>query len=248
VLLGGIPLYPALGNHDSIPSDRNTPFWWAQNGAVDEFQWVYDFYSELWAKNEWISNTTANQAGAHYGAYSTVTSQGLKIITINTDYWYMENFYNDVNMTNPDSSGMPQFLIDELQAAEGCGQRVWIIGHVPAGYDGSNPNINPPNRLFYSIVQPYSPATIANVFFGHNHRDQFSLYYSYPSTKNGSTFAPGTYNTSSPLMTARRSQSLTTLGELAAPVLRTRDLRPERHLARSFKRNVLGPADQKVRD
>jgi sphingomyelin phosphodiesterase len=210
---GGIPLYPALGNHDSFPSDQNTPFWWAQNGAVDEFQWEYDFYSGLWAENGWISNATSAQARTHYGAYSTVTSQGLKIITINTDYWYKGNFFNYVNMTNPDSSGMLQFLIDELQAAEDFGQRVWIIGHVPAGYDGSNPIIKPPN-LFYSIVQRYSPATIANVFFGHNHRDQFSLYYSYPSTKNGTTFTPGAYNTSTPLMTAWHAQSVTTLGGL----------------------------------
>lgn len=108
---------------------------------------------------------------------------------------------------------MLRFLTDELQAAEDANQRVWIIGHVPAGYDGSNPIINPPN-LFYSIVQRYSPATIANIFFGHNHRDQFSLYYSYPSTKNGSTFTAGSFNTSSPLAVAWQSQSLTTLGGL----------------------------------
>lgn len=108
---------------------------------------------------------------------------------------------------------MLRFLTDELQAAEDTGERVWIIGHVPAGYDGSNPVINAPN-LFYSIVQRYSPHVIANVFFGHNHRDQFYLYYSYPATKNGSTFTAGTYNTSSPLMTAWLGQSLTTLGGL----------------------------------
>ena len=58
---------------------------------------------------------------------------------------------------------MLRFLTDELQAAEDLGQRVWIIGHVPAGYDGSNPIINPPN-LFYSIVQRFAPATIAGIF------------------------------------------------------------------------------------
>jgi sphingomyelin phosphodiesterase len=84
---GGIPLYPALGNHDSFPSDQNTPYWWAQEGAVDEFQWEYDFYSELWAENGWIDSASETQAKAHYGAYSTITPQGLKIITINTDFW-----------------------------------------------------------------------------------------------------------------------------------------------------------------
>jgi sphingomyelin phosphodiesterase len=108
---------------------------------------------------------------------------------------------------------MLRFLTDELQEAEDAGQRVWIMGHVPAGYDGGNPVINSPN-LFYSIVQRYSPATIANIFFGHNHRDQFSLYYSYPPDKNGAFFAPGAFNTSTPLMTAWHSQSLTSIGGL----------------------------------
>jgi hypothetical protein len=76
-----------LGNHDSFPSDQNTPYWWAQEGAMDEFQWEYDFYAELWADNGWIDSVSEAQAKAHYGAYSTVTPQGLKIITINTDFW-----------------------------------------------------------------------------------------------------------------------------------------------------------------
>ena len=108
---------------------------------------------------------------------------------------------------------MLRFVTDELQAAEDCGERVGIIGHVPPSYDGSNPVVNGPN-LFYSIVQRYSPHVIANVFFGHNHRDQFYLYYNYPSSKNTTFFTPGTYNTSTPLMTAWLAQSLTTLGGL----------------------------------
>ena len=92
-----------------------------------------------------------------------MTPFGLRIISINTDFWYKGNFFNYVNSTNPDNSGMLRFLTDELQAAEDIGQRVWIIGHVPAGYDGSNPIINPPN-LFYSIVQRFAPATIAGIF------------------------------------------------------------------------------------
>jgi sphingomyelin phosphodiesterase len=85
---GGMPLYPSLGNHDSFPSDQNTPFWWAQNGAVDEFQWEYDLYAYLWSSNGWLDQSTAQVAQTHYGAYSTVTPQGLKIISINTDFWY----------------------------------------------------------------------------------------------------------------------------------------------------------------
>jgi len=45
--LGGMPLFPTLGNHDSFPSDQNTPYWWSQNGGVDEFQWEYDCYGSI---------------------------------------------------------------------------------------------------------------------------------------------------------------------------------------------------------
>jgi len=67
-------------------------------------------------------------------------------------------------------------LIQELQAAEDAGERVWILGHVLTGWDGSNPLLNPTD-LFYTIVDRYSPHVIANVFFGHTHEDQIMIYY-----------------------------------------------------------------------
>ena len=67
-------------------------------------------------------------------------------------------------------------MIDELQKAEDAGERVWIVGHVLSGWDGHNPLPNPTN-LFYQIVDRYSPHVIANTFWGHNHEDQFMVYY-----------------------------------------------------------------------
>ncbi|GAO48093.1 hypothetical protein G7K_2280-t1 [Saitoella complicata NRRL Y-17804] len=213
--MGNVPMYPALGNHDSFPSDQNTPFWWGEGQGMteSEFQWEYDFYADLWKENEWIDEETAAEAKKHYAAFSTVTKQGLKIITLNTDFWYKNNYFNYVNTTNPDSSGMLRFLTDELQAAEDAGQRVWIVGHVPSGYDGSSPVLNAPN-LFYSIVQRFSPHVIAATFFGHTHRDMFNVYYDAPATKNGTEFVAGSWNTSDPLMTAWIGKSLVPLGGL----------------------------------
>ncbi len=67
-------------------------------------------------------------------------------------------------------------MIDELQAAEDAGERVWLFGHVLSGWDGSNPLPNPTN-LFYQIVDRYSPHVIANIFFGHTHEDEQMIYY-----------------------------------------------------------------------
>lgn len=80
---------------------------------------------------------------------------------------------------------MLAFLITELQAAEDANERVWIIGHVLTGWDGSNPLPNPTN-LFYQIIDRYSPHVIANVFFGHTHEDQIMIYYANNGTRQTS--------------------------------------------------------------
>lgn len=62
-------------------------------------------------------------------------------------------------------------LIGELQSAEDAGERVWIIGHVRSGWDGTNPLPNPTD-VFYQIVERYSPHIIANTFWGYTHGEE----------------------------------------------------------------------------
>ena len=130
-----------------------------------QFSWNYDHVSSLWLQNGRINSTTANEARLHYSAYSTLNQYGLRIITLNTDFWYRSNYFNFINTTDPDNSGTFSFLIQELQVAEDAGERVWILGHVLSGWDGSNP-LNNPSDLFYQIVDRYSPHVIANIFWG----------------------------------------------------------------------------------
>lgn len=89
---------------------------------------------------------------------------GLRVITLNTDLCtsssshcgflsrtltcvctvgYRANYFNYINMTTHDPSGMLRFLTDELQEAEEAGERVWIMGHVLSGWDGTNALGNP---------------------------------------------------------------------------------------------------------
>lgn len=61
-----------------------------------------------------------------------------------------------------DPAGQFAWLVNELQAAETAGERVYIIGHMPMGlsdalHDGSN--------YFNQIVNRYD-ATISALFFG----------------------------------------------------------------------------------
>lgn len=95
-------------------------------------------------------------------------------------------------------------MTNELQKAEDAGERVWIIGHVLSGWDGYNPLPDPTN-LFYQIVDRYSPHVIANTFWGHNHEDQFMVYYA----NNGSI-----QNADTALLTGWVAPSVTPLTNL----------------------------------
>ncbi|KAI4138975.1 MAG: hypothetical protein L6R39_006524 [Caloplaca ligustica] len=183
----GSPVFAALGNHDSNPEAIDAPHS-EPDGLGQQFSWNYDHVARLWQHNGWIDATGADEARLHYGAYSVKNQYGLRIITLNTDFWYKSNYLNYYNMSNPDVSGMQAFLIQELQQAEDAGERVWIVGHVLTGWDGTNP-LPTPTDLFYQIVDRYSPHVIANVFFGHTHEDEFMIYYANNGTVNSSANA-----------------------------------------------------------
>ena len=46
----------------------------------------YDHLAGLWQQEQWISESVAAQARAHYAAYSVQRTDGLRIITLNTDF------------------------------------------------------------------------------------------------------------------------------------------------------------------
>ncbi|KAI1873910.1 uncharacterized protein JN550_003179 [Neoarthrinium moseri] len=174
--IGG-PVYAALGNHDTNPDNLDVPHGIDDNGPLgQQLSWNYEHVSSLWEHYGWIDNATAAEAATHYAAYSVVHPLGLRVITLNTDLYYRNNHFALLHASNPDFSGMFSFLISELQKAEDLGQRVWIVGHVLSGWDGSNPLPNG-SELFYQIIERYSPHVVAAVFFGHTHEDQAFVYY-----------------------------------------------------------------------
>lgn len=169
------PVYAVQGNHDTFNQAQNSPYDIPGN-LSSQFNWNYDHLAALWELEEWISPETAQQARTHYAAYAVQRQDGLRIITLNTDMWFTQNFYNYINLVSSDNSGMLRFLTDELQEAEDAGDRVWILGHVPSGWDSTDPLPNPTN-LFYQIVDRFSPHVIAGIFFGHTHEDQMTIFY-----------------------------------------------------------------------
>jgi len=178
-LLSG-PVYVTLGNHDSYNQAQGSPNSLDAPGP-NQFSWNYDHVTALWEHEGWLDESIVKDAKTHYAAYSVRRTDGLRVISLNTNLWYTANYFNYINMTNPDVSGMLRMLTDELQEAEDAGERVWIMGHVLSGWDGTNPLLNPTN-LFYQIVDRYSPHVIANIFWGHTHEDQLTIYYANNAT------------------------------------------------------------------
>ncbi|GME83518.1 unnamed protein product [Ambrosiozyma monospora] len=169
--LSDIPLYPVLGNHDTFPyaqlAQRNS-------GFENFFEYNAELMAEMWEDYEWIDFDTAQYAKQHYTGFSVKTKRGLKIIALNSNAWYSANFYNYWNTTNPDSYGQFQFLVDELTEAEANDERVWIIWHIPL----LNPDAMPiAGQVWKQIIERFSPYTIAGMFNGHTHRDEFNVVY-----------------------------------------------------------------------
>lgn len=82
-----------------------------------------------------------------------------------------------------DPNGQFEWLIKELQAAEDAGQRAWLISHIPPGLTD---HFRDYSQYFDQIVQRYE-ATIAGLFYGHTHMDEFEIAYSDYNNRNWDT-------------------------------------------------------------
>jgi len=173
--IGDAPLMPTLGNHDSSPENTFAPHN-LPGGRGHQYSWETDYLSSLWQSKGWMHGDAAQQVRKHYGGFSMSPRKGLRVISLNSDFWYWANFFNYIHTENPDNSGMLRFLTDELFRAERDGERVWIIGHILTGWQGSE-GMFKPTELFYHIVSRFAPHTIAAIFFGHTHQDHFQVFY-----------------------------------------------------------------------
>ncbi|GMR34411.1 hypothetical protein PMAYCL1PPCAC_04606, partial [Pristionchus mayeri] len=94
----------------------------------------------------------------------------LKLISLNSDYCAVYNYYLYLNQTDPD--GTLSWLISELLSSEQKGEKVHIISHIPSG---DNYCLKGWAHNFYEIVNRFEN-TIAAQFYGHTHYDHFQLY------------------------------------------------------------------------
>lgn len=172
-------VYSALGNHDSAPAfqfpsdDINVP-------SQYNPQWAYEAVAKDWfALTGIISVKSAREHGS-YSAIHPNSNSKLRIISYNSILYYKNNFWAYTEPIEFDPDDQLHWLINELQEAEDENQRVWLISHVPTG---NSDHFRDHSHYLDRIIQRYE-ATIAALFFGHTHKDEFQVSYSASNFKD----------------------------------------------------------------
>ncbi|RWS30121.1 Sphingomyelin phosphodiesterase-like protein [Leptotrombidium deliense] len=163
--LGYVPVFPALGNHESTPVNSFPPSFIKGNDSID---WLYSDLQKIWL--QWLPNSTIStiNKGAYY---SVKVKPGLKLISMNMNYCNNQNWWLLLNTSDP--TGELEWLVNELQASELLNESVHIIGHIPPGV---NDCLQVWSKNYYQIINRYENTVVAQ-FFGHTHHDEFEIFY-----------------------------------------------------------------------
>ena len=167
----GVPVYPALGNHESVPVDSFPPPSVVEKEEEEaiSMSWLHSALEEEWGA--WLEgeDTWSVRKGAFY---SVSAAPGLRVISLNMNYCMNKNLWLLLNSTDP--AQQLQWLVYELQLAEFAGEKVHILGHVPPGHVDC---VRVWSSNFNKIINRYAD-TVTAQFYGHTHVDEFQLFYS----------------------------------------------------------------------
>ncbi|XP_054829486.1 sphingomyelin phosphodiesterase isoform X1 [Eublepharis macularius] len=161
--LGPLPVYPAVGNHESVPVNSFPPPYVSGNQSS---AWLYDAMALAWSA--WLPPEAL--ATLRLGGFYTLRIQpGLRLVSLNMNFCSETNFWLLINSTDP--AGQLQWLVNILQGAEESSEKVHIIGHIPPSHCMRSWGWN-----YYRIINRYE-GTVAGQFFGHTHVDEFEMFY-----------------------------------------------------------------------
>jgi sphingomyelin phosphodiesterase len=105
------------------------------------------------------------------GYYIVKVREGLKVISLQTNYCNTGNYWLLINSTDP--ADQLKWLIEQLLQAEKDGDKVHIIGHIAPGLASCNPMWS---HNYHEIVNRFE-STIVGQFFGHTHHDTMEIFY-----------------------------------------------------------------------
>lgn len=161
-------IFPTLGNHEMVPVDSFSPSNLLSIARDDSPEWLYKKLDSFWSR--WLPPSTVETITKD-GFYATIVEEGLKLISLNTNFCHNKNFWLYINSTDP--GNQLQWLIHELQMSELLHEKVHIIGHIPPGSDDC---LKVWSRNFNKILRRYSK-TVSGQFYGHTHNNEFEIFY-----------------------------------------------------------------------
>ncbi|XP_034971199.2 sphingomyelin phosphodiesterase [Zootoca vivipara] len=161
--LGPLPVYPAVGNHETVPVNAFPPPFVVGNQSS---AWLYEAMAEAW--RPWLPPHALGTLRLG-GFYTLLVQPGLRLVSLNMNFCSDANFWLLINSTDP--AGQLQWLVGVLQGAEEQGEKVHIIGHIPPAHCMRSWGWN-----YYRIISRFE-GTVAGQFFGHTHLDEFELFY-----------------------------------------------------------------------
>ncbi|XP_061485259.1 sphingomyelin phosphodiesterase [Rhineura floridana] len=161
--LGPLPVYPAVGNHESVPVNFFPP---PDVSGNQSSAWLYSAMVDAW--RPWLPHQALETLRLG-GFYTLLVQPGLRLVSLNMNFCSEANFWLLINSTDP--AGQLQWLVNVLQEAEKSGEKVHIIGHIPPSHCKRCWGWN-----YYHIINRFE-GTVAGQFFGHTHVDEFEMFY-----------------------------------------------------------------------
>ncbi|ODM92693.1 Sphingomyelin phosphodiesterase [Orchesella cincta] len=178
-------IYPLTGNHEPHVINLYPPNdLWSRNesGVInDDFslEWLYKLVLDPFIKRD--SNLLPKEEQENFlsfGYYSVSPEPGLRLLAINTNLCYDQNFW--LAFYPQDPNGQLQWLADELLKAETNEESVIIIGHVQP--EGCWPVWS---DKFHAIINRFE-GIIRAQFYGHSHRPQHRVTFEKGTTRGSS--------------------------------------------------------------
>ena len=163
-LFPGVPIVPALGNHDISPPNQ-----WPEGGPA---------YASLWGPGGFSGHVPSAQRESFLlcGFYSTAAA-GLKFLVLNTNIYRRDN-----EVEGNDPCGQLKWLETQLvEADQNRGEsKVYIVGHVPPGgksWSTPRDTVEEIHERFLWLLVRFSHV-VAGQLYGHKHTDSFRLFRS----------------------------------------------------------------------
>ncbi|CAI5441593.1 unnamed protein product [Caenorhabditis angaria] len=197
------PIFWALGNHEGVPVNSFAPH------SVDQRFWPTWLYKEFETMSKpWLDDISYSNI-LQRGSYAYNIIDGLKLISVNTGFCEVTNFFLYLNQSDPD--GTMSWLVNELYKSEQNDEKVYILAHIPPG---NSECLEGWARNYYRVIQRFHEIIEAQ-FFGHDHVDYFTLFFEDMNDVN-----------SKPISVGYAAPSVTTF-EYQNPAYRIYEMNPE---------------------